>query len=98
MKIILQRTRRKKTESGFYFNENPQIINLVHEFPNVTKTKGCACPGVSGHLQKLHVATIPFGKYYSECDKISNPCIPDNALTYEDGVYSEIARSCEKCK
>lgn len=98
MKIIIQRTGRRKTENGYYFNEEPQIINVCHKFPGCKKSEGCGCPKTTGRQHKLHVATVPFGKHYSECEKKLNDCIPENALTYKTGKYSEIPRGCEECK
>ncbi|MCO6500240.1 MAG: hypothetical protein J5I47_07680 [Vicingus serpentipes] len=85
MRIIIQKTKRRKTENGFEFNETPQVITLKGTFPE-TQTFDDNCTGrkCGPKQHKLHLCDIPFGKYYSECEVKNNPCIPNNALKYKD--------------
>lgn len=87
MKIVIQKTRRRKSESGFELNETPQVITLTGEFAE-TEIVDSDCSGrkVGSRFKKIHLCNIPFGKYYSECQVKNNPCIPANALTYKPRV------------
>lgn len=98
MKIILKRAPRKKTEFGYEFGEDPITIGLSGKFPDKKKINGC-CGSSSCECSeyKKRLITIPFGKYYSECEVKNNPCIPDYSLTYDSGSLAPEEVKCKTC-
>lgn len=97
MRIILKRTNRRKSEHGFIFNEKPQVINISKTFPSSVETEnGCGTYTCDCKNYKMHLATIPIGKFYDPCQVKTNPCIPNTVLQYERGTLNEIHK-CEEC-
>jgi hypothetical protein len=70
MRILLKKLKRRKTENGYYFNEQPEVFVV-----NKTFKKG----------DKHHITTIKFGKYYSECQAKNDPCLCGDTLTAKSG-------------
>lgn len=59
MKFVIQRTKRKKTEHGFVFNEKPQMLVVCGKLQKGSNP----------------LITVPFGKHYSQCEVKDNPCL-----------------------
>lgn len=85
-----------------WFREKPEMYSVCHTFKPTRYEHDCSCTGSGPKRQKIHVATIPFGKRYFDCDPCKNyhVCDPLIAERAEPERLRNMWRTqcCPECK
>lgn len=96
MRILLKKTRRKRTDSGYYLNESPEVICLNTNTPNNhQEQEDCGCPKCDRSNHRFLIKELSFRKHISECEKRMGKCIPEDTPTYS-GEWKE-HNQCYEC-